>query len=1019
MSVYDVEINSLIDTGANCSVIKESIAKNLGCHFSPYYLYLRGIGIGGLQVFAKIKIPVKFEDFCIRLDVFVVKDSDFCYDLLIGRNAIQHPDLEIVTNHLGSRLVRKHITTSGSDINIIWDDPSSELSSKISHLDNVTQGSISAIFLKYPSVLNSNGHVKTGELVIKLKRDEVIYYRPYRLAPIEREKVKEIIQELLDKHIIKESNSSFASPMILVKKKDGSDRMCIDYRALNKLIEKDRYPLPLIEDQIDRLGNSKFYISIDMKNGFYQIPVSSNSTKYTAFVTPDGHYEFLKMPFGICNGPSVFQRAITKAVYHLKFLLVYIDDILIPFNTIEQGLDYLEQTVSALNSSGFTINIKKCKFFVDSIEYLGRHISRDGVRPSETKVSALAYSPVPSNIKQVRQFMGLSSYFRRFIPDFASRTACITKLTKANQKWEWGPEQDLARNYVINHLISKPLLTIFNPELPTELHTDASSIGFGAILLQKIDNTNKVVAYYSKRTSPTESRYCSYDLETLAIYNALKYFRVYLLGIQFTIITDCNAIKSTMSKRDISPRVARWWTYMQDFQFNIQYKKGKFISHVDFLSRNPVDPSFSTRGCSLPEVNIIEASQNNNPDSWLKIAQTNDSETQTLISRLASGDVDSNQYLMLNDLLHYKTSPDAEPKLFVPKGYRLSILKLYHDETCHAGFDKVFHKIRQHFWFPGMAVFIKKYILHCLICTEKKGCAGPKQGLLHPIDKTAIPFHTIHLDCTGPFTMTTEGFRHILLLVDGFTKFCLLRPLKALNAGELIPIIRETITMFGTPSLVITDRGTNFSSNQIRYLFRELNVEHHMIATGTPRSNGQVERYVSTVINMLSTICNNQSEWSSKLPKVQLSINTTIQKSTGFSPLRLLIGVEANVPLVQARLNEIPINEPNIDVQAERALAKQRLQQVAAKFKQRFDSVRRNNKNFNIGDLVFVSQDHRRNDKLQPKFKGPYEIVSVLPNDRYVLRGRGNMRNIVIAKEKLRFWPGEWIDNNIAVEHAM
>lgn len=973
-------------------------------------------------MFAKITAPVKVNELCIELDIFVIEDANFEYDLLIGRNAIQHPDIILVTDYLGSRLVRKSVTKSSFNVNLIQKDDQHfvmELASAISHLDQKLQDEIKAIFKKYPSILDDIGHVKTGELEIKLKKDEVFYYRPYRLAPIEREKVKEIVEDLLNKKIIKESNSSFASPMILVKKKDGSDRMCIDYRALNKLIEKDRYPLPLIDDQIDKLGNSTYYISIDMKNGFYQIPISSNSTKYTAFVTPDGHYEFVKMPFGICNGPSVFQRAITKAVGHLPFILVYIDDILIAFNTIEEGLSYLEQTISALSSCGFTVNLKKCKFFVDSIEYLGRQISREGVRPGESKINALANSPIPTNVKQVRQFMGLCSYFRKFIPDFASKTACITKLTKNNQKWEWGIEQDRARKYVIDHLTSKPLLTIFDPRCATELHTDASAIGYGAILLQKVGSVNKVVAYYSKRTSPAESKYCSYDLETLAIFNALKHFRVYLLGIKFTIITDCNAIKSTMTKKDLSPRVARWWTFMQDFQFDIQYKKGKFISHVDFLSRNPVSAPLERR--HYHEVNFIEA-DNVSPESWLKIAQTNDSETQTLMSQLQAGNLDSNQYVIKNNLLHYKTSPDAEPRLFVPKGCRIKILKLFHDENCHVGFDKVLHKIRQYFWFPGIIAFIRKYINHCLICVQKKGFSGPKQGLLHPIDKTAVPFHTVHLDCTGPFPTTTEGFKHILLLVDGFTKFCLLKPLKTLSTGELIPIIRETVTLFGTPSLVVTDRGTNFSSNQIQALFRELNIEHHMIATGTPRGNGQVERYVATVVNMLNTMCEEPSDWPNVLIKVQQSINTTVQKSTGFTPLRLLIGVEANIPIVQSHLNEIINDEdlhPDIDVQADREIAKQRLQKIAESFKQRFDHVRRNNKQYNIGDLVYVSQDHRRNDKLKSRFKGPYEIQSILPNDRYALKGNGNVRNIVVAKEKLRFWPGEWVDEDSAVEHAI
>lgn len=277
----------------------------------------------------------------------------------------------------------------------------------------------------------------------------------------------------------------------------------------------------------------------------------------------------------------------------------------------------------------------------------------------------------------------------------------------------------------------------------------------------------------------------------------------------------------------------------------------------------------------------------------------------------------------------------------------------------------------------------------------------------------------IHLDCTGPFPRTTEGFKYILILVDGFTKFCLLKPLKTLSAEELIPLIREIVTLFGTPSTVVTDRGTNFNSNQIRSLFRELQIEHHLIATGTPRSNGQVERYVSTISDMLNTACNGSSDWPSGLWKVQQSINTTVQKSTGFTPLRLLIGCDANIPCVQARLNDIDIIEPNIDVRADRQLAKERLTRVAEKFKLRFDKFRRNNRNFSVGDVVYVNQDHRRDNKLNAKFKGPYEVTSLLPYDRFMLKGIGTLRNLTVAKDKLRYWPGEWIDENAVVENTI
>ena len=253
-------------------------------------------------------------------------------------------------------------------------------------------------------------------------------------------------------------------------------------------------------------------------------------------------------------------------------------------------------------------------------------------------------------------------------------------------------------------------------------------------------------------------------------------------------------------------------------------------------------------------------------------------------------------------------------------------------------------------------------------------------------------------------------------MVDGFTKFCLLKPLKTLGAQELVPLIRDTITIFGTPRIVFTDRGTNFSSQQIRALFRELQINYHMIATGTPRGNGQVERYITTVIDMLYTICNGLPDWPSGLWKVQQSINTTVQKSTGFTPIRLLIGCNANILCIQSHLNDIHAKECNVDVRADRELAFQNLCIEAEKFKNRFDAVRRDNKIFEIGNTVYVNQDHRRHDKLSPKFKGPYEIISLLPNDRYSLRGLNGLRNIIVAKDKIRLWPGEWVDDDTVVQ---
>lgn len=263
----------------------------------------------------------------------------------------------------------------------------------------------------------------------------------------------------------------------------------MDYRALNRITIKDRYPLPLIDDQLDKLGKAQFFTTLDMASGFHGIPVEENSIEKTAFVTPDGHYEWLRVPFGVSNGPSTFQWAVNTALGALKqnIALVYIDDIIIPSMNITEGLERLDLVLKALDDAGFTLNLKKCKFLQTEIEYLGRVVSKDGIRPGNAKVEALTHAPIPKNIKQVRQLMGLAGYFRKYVPEFATKTACITDLLRKDIHFLWSEECEKSRKYLIEKLTSHPLLVVFDPDRETKLHTDASSLGFGVILFQRYD----------------------------------------------------------------------------------------------------------------------------------------------------------------------------------------------------------------------------------------------------------------------------------------------------------------------------------------------------------------------------------------------------------------------------------------------------------------------------------------------------------------------------------------------------
>ncbi|KAL0870576.1 hypothetical protein ABMA27_005541 [Loxostege sticticalis] len=474
---------------------------------------------------------------------------------------------------------------------------------------------------------------------IELKDTTPVVYRPYRLSHTERAEVRAMVDELLQNNIIRESSSPYASPIILVKKKTGDKRLCVDYRALNNKTIKQHYPIPRMEDQIDRLAGNNYFSTLDLASGYYQIPISEDSKFKTAFVTPDGQFEFNRMPFGLANAPAVFQRAVNMVLGNSRYdtALAYMDDILVPSKTFEQGLERLRTIFEKLRNSGLTLKPQKCYFFKVEVEYLGFEVSGAGIKPGTRKVEAVSNFPTPKDVHNVRQIVGLASFFRRFIKGFAQIARPLTKLLKKNSVWEWSTEQESAFNEIKRILSSKPVLALYDPTAETQIHTDASKHGVGGVLLQRQADSNfKPIAYYSRQTSPEESHFSSYELETLAVIASLMKFRPYVLGLNFTIVTDCNSLRATFQKRDMIPRVARWWSLIQEYDCNIMYRSGQNMIHVDALSRNPVSN----------EVGVVEAVETfevmSINDDWLGTVQSNDSElkleryNRTILDSLAA-----------------------------------------------------------------------------------------------------------------------------------------------------------------------------------------------------------------------------------------------------------------------------------------------------------------------------------------------------------------------------------------------
>ena len=409
------------------------------------------------------------------------------------------------------------------------------------------------------------------EMSIELKHQQPIGFRLRRLSFSDKGKLQAFLDNLQARGFIKPSNSPYASPIVLTRKRIGEIRLCVDYREINKITVRDNFPTQLIEDNLDRLKDKKYFTSLDLKDGFHHVKMNESSIKYTSFVTPLGQFEYLRMPFGLANASRAFQRYVNSIFAPLMRkdkILLYLDDILVASHDLDEHLATLREVFKLAGKHHLEFRLDKFHFAQTEINYLGYCVSKQGVRPSEDHIEAIRNYPIPGNARELHRFVGLPSYFRRFIPRFSVLSKPIQDLLKEKTEYKFGVAENEAFETIKQYLMSRPLLAIYSPKADTELHCDASTSGFGAILLQKQDGDRfRPVMYFSQRTTPQESKYHSFELECLAVVYAIKHFHIYLDGIKFKIITDCDSFRLTLSKQNVNPRISRWALFLERYAY--------------------------------------------------------------------------------------------------------------------------------------------------------------------------------------------------------------------------------------------------------------------------------------------------------------------------------------------------------------------------------------------------------------------------------------------------------------------
>lgn len=958
------ETQALIDTGSDLNLLKSDEYFKVGMpQLISETKILKGLGSVEVKTLGCFTTKIEVEECEFFTKIHLVPDSAMPMKCILGNELLRNVELTITANEVKFTKPTEEVFIM--QIKVTNDDDNLNLS----HIENDShKKSILKIIENYKPKPIKTTSVKTKILL----RDETpIYQTPRRLAESEKKEVDRQLEEWLDNGIIRPSSSDFSSPIVLVRKKNGSTRICIDYRKLNKQVVKDRYPLPLIEEQIDKLQAGRVFTSIDLKNGFFHVPVDEASTKYTSFVTPSGQFEFLRTPFGFCNSPAIFQRFINDVFRQLlkeEVVIIYMDDVIIPAENEDEAVEKLKKVLKVAEEYGLQIHWTKCQFLCKTIEYLGHEICEGQIRPTENKILAVKRFPEPKTLKSVQSFLGLTGYFRKFIDSYSVIAKPLTNLLKKDNNFKFGEEEKRSYEQLKILLSERPVLCLFKQNAYTEIHTDASKEGIGAILMQKSSEDSKMhpVYYYSKKTNPAERNYTSYELEVLAVISALRKFRVYLLGNQFKIVTDCSAFKNTMSKKELIPRIARWALALEDFDYLIEHRAGLKMKHVDALSR-----SFTfvvTRGTT---------------DRMCE-AQKTDARLTPIFELLGKGSYED--YFIKNGVLH-KTC-EGKDLIVVPKAMQDDIIRKCHEDNGHFAVKKTQEVVEREFWISNVKKKIEVTIANCIPCILANRKRGKEECFLHPIDKGETPLQVYHVDHLGPLQSTRKSYKHIFAVTDAFSKFTWIYPVKSTTAVEVIRKLEIQAEVFGYPQTIISDRGSCFTSGLFQNYCEEKNIKHISTTTGVARGNGQVERVNRTLIPVLAKLSlANPEEWYKYVAKLQRILNSTYHRSIDTTPFKLLFGTRMKDE-TDIRIKEVVEEEAAIIFDEERQeirqKAKEQISKVQDENRRDFNKKRKEATKYSLGDLVAIRKTQFcTQSKLLTKFLGPYKVVAVKPCDRY------------------------------------
>ncbi|KAI4880911.1 hypothetical protein NFI96_029797 [Prochilodus magdalenae] len=784
----------------------------------------------------------------------------------------------------------------------------------------------------------------------------------FSLSGPEKMAMERYIQEALAQGFIRPSTSPAGAGFFFVGKKDGGLRPCIDYRGLNKITVKDRYPLPLMTTAFEALQQASIFTKLDLRSAYNLVRIRQGDEWKTAFITPTGHYEYLVMPFGLMNAPAVFQRLINEVLNEALglYAFVYLDDILIFSRTTTEHVSHVRRVLQLLLENHLYVKLEKSQFHVPSVQFLGFVVSRGSLAMDPSKLKAVAEWPRPTSLRLVQRFLGFANFYRRFIRGFGSVAAPLSALTRKQPgPFRWSDAAQEAFEELKRRLTSAPILHLPDPELPFVVEVDASEVGVGAVLSQRSGQDQKLhpCAYFSHQLTQAERNYDVGNRELLAVKMALEEWRHWLEGAKhpFLVWTDHKNLSYIQGAKRLNPRQARWALFFSRFVFTLSYRPGTKNAKPDALSRQWEVSSAPPAASIIPPEHILA------PLRW---------GIEDAVRAAQRGEPD----------------PGGGPvnRLYVPTSVRRRVMQWGHASpfTGHPGATRTREFIQRRFWWPNLDREVRQFVATCEVCARNKEPRVKPQGLLHPLPIPHRPWSHLSMDFITGLPMS-RGNSVILVIVDRFSKAARFIGLPKLpSAQETARIVLQQVVRYhGIPTDIVSDRGPQFTSRVWRAFCGSLGVNVSLSSGFHPQSNGQTERVNQDLGRSLRCLTSsNPSSWAEHLLWAEYAHNTLFHSSLGMSPFECQFGYTP--PMFPEEEATAAVSSASRMVrQCRRAWRRARTTLVAqsATRKETADRKRRLEPSFRPGQRVWLAAKDLplkgSNKKLSPRYVGPFKVV--------------------------------------------